>query len=393
MFSNAVRLFDIAGFQLRVDPSWLIIAALIVWSLATGYFPAEVPGLHRTDYLALATVAMLGLFVGLILHELAHSLVARRFGLGVGGITLFLFGGVAELQQEPESPGSEFWIAIAGPVMSVALAAAFAVAGRAAEAAGRVWRARRARRLPRRDQPPPRALQPPARLPARRGPGAARRALAGEGRSPVRHAHGDPRGARLRLRPRPPRPPRPVLDPVGAGRALAHPRGPLPCRGGRATWQQMLTQRALRGRTVGQLMTRAVHTTGPERTVQDLVDEVMLQHGVGFVPVIENGQALGYVDTGTVRGIDRDNWDATRVEDVFVALAPEMQATPDEPLERLLQRISDTGRRKFVVTEGRRFVGVVTLSDLVAHIGVLRDLSAADRPRCRTVPFDAPGAA
>jgi CBS domain-containing protein len=127
-------------------------------------------------------------------------------------------------------------------------------------------------------------------------------------------------------------------------------------------------------------MTRAVHTTGPERTVRDLVDEVMLQHGVGFVPVIENGQALGYVDTGLVRGIDRDNWDATRVEDVFVALAPEMQAAPDEPLEHLLGRIADTGRRKFVVTDGRRFAGVVTLSDLVAHIGVLRELSATDRP-------------
>jgi Zn-dependent protease len=136
MFANAVKLFDIAGFQLRVDPSWLIIAALVVWSLATGYFPAEAPGLHHSDYLALATVAMLGLFVGLILHELAHSLVARRFGLGVGGITLFLFGGVAELQQEPDSPGSEFWIAIAGPVMSVALAVLFSIVGRAAETVG-----------------------------------------------------------------------------------------------------------------------------------------------------------------------------------------------------------------------------------------------------------------
>jgi Zn-dependent protease len=100
----------------------LIIAALVVWSLATGFFPEQVPGLHRSDYIALAVVAMLGLFVGLVLHELAHSVVARRFGLGVGGITLFLFGGVAELEQEPASAGSEFWIAIAGPAMSFALA-------------------------------------------------------------------------------------------------------------------------------------------------------------------------------------------------------------------------------------------------------------------------------
>ena len=80
MFSNAVKLFDIFGFQIKVDPSWLIIAALIVWSLSSGYFPQEVPGLHGSDYLALAVVAMLGLFACLILHELAHSVVARRVG-------------------------------------------------------------------------------------------------------------------------------------------------------------------------------------------------------------------------------------------------------------------------------------------------------------------------
>jgi CBS domain-containing protein len=122
-------------------------------------------------------------------------------------------------------------------------------------------------------------------------------------------------------------------------------------------------------------MTRTVHTTGPDRTVRDLVDEIMLRHGVGFVPVVEDGHALGYVDTGTVRAIDRENWDTTRVEDVFVALAPEMRADPREPLERLLDRISKSGRRKFIVEDGRLFAGVITLSDLVAHIGVLRELA------------------
>jgi CBS domain-containing protein len=123
-------------------------------------------------------------------------------------------------------------------------------------------------------------------------------------------------------------------------------------------------------------MTRTVHATGPERTVRELVDDIMLSHGVGFVPVIEGGEALGYVDTGTVRGIDRDNWDATRVEDVFVPLSPDNRTTPREPLEHLLKRVAETGRRKFIVEEGRRFAGVITLSDLVAHVEVLRDLSA-----------------
>jgi CBS domain-containing protein len=101
---------------------------------------------------------------------------------------------------------------------------------------------------------------------------------------------------------------------------------------------------------------------------------------VGFVPVVENGEALGYVDTATIRAIDRENWDATRVEDVFVALAPDMRSEPRELLEDLLDRISKTGRRKFIVENGRRFAGVITLSDLVAHLGVVRDLGADGGP-------------
>lgn len=384
MFSNAVRLFDIFGFQIRVDPSWLIIAALIVWSLATGYFPAEVPDLHRTDHFALATVAMLGLFVGLVLHELAHSLVARRFGLGVGGITLFLFGGVAELEHEPASAGSEFWIAIAGPAMSFALAlAAWAVTEAAASAGasagflalfgylawinlvlglfnllpafpldgGRVLRAA----LWRAKGDVLAATRTASLVGAAFGYG-----LVALGLFVLFSGQGVIGG----------------LWPILIGLFLA--------AAARGTYDQMLTRRALLGRSVGDLMTREVHTTDPGRTVRALVDDVMLAHGVGFVPVVEDGRALGYVDTAAIRTIDRENWEATRVEDVFVALTPEARATPAEPLDQLLDRVRKSGRRKFIVEDGRRFAGVVTLSDLIAHVNVLSELSAAGRSAGRT---------
>ena len=97
MFKNAVQLSEVFGFKLKVDPSWLLIAALIVWSLSTSYFPQALPGGTATFYTVLGIIAMLGMFASLILHELSHSLVARSYGLKVGGITLFIFGGVAEL--------------------------------------------------------------------------------------------------------------------------------------------------------------------------------------------------------------------------------------------------------------------------------------------------------
>ena len=121
MFKNAISLINIFGFKIRLDPSWFLIAALIVWGLSGSYFPDRLIGYSKHAYLFIATIAMLGLFVSVILHELAHSLIARRFGLDVGSITLFIFGGVAELEQEPQDPRSEFWIAVAGPVMSVFL--------------------------------------------------------------------------------------------------------------------------------------------------------------------------------------------------------------------------------------------------------------------------------
>ena len=107
MFGHSLKLFELFGFSIRIDASWFVIAALIIWSLSAGYFPQIAPGLSQATYLALAVVAMLGLFASLILHELAHALVARRDGLGIGGITLFLFGGVAELKDDPKSAASE----------------------------------------------------------------------------------------------------------------------------------------------------------------------------------------------------------------------------------------------------------------------------------------------
>ena len=125
MFENSVKLFTLNKFDIRVDPSWLLIAALVTWSLSRQYFPDALPEADPSVYLTLAVVAMLGLFASLLLHELAHSVVARSLGVPIKSITLFLFGGVAELEAEPTSARAEFWIAIAGPVMSLCLSLGF----------------------------------------------------------------------------------------------------------------------------------------------------------------------------------------------------------------------------------------------------------------------------
>jgi len=132
----SLRLGRIAGIQVGASWSALLVAALIAWSLAGSLLPAQAPGLAPASYW-LAGAAGAGLFLGsLLAHELGHALVARRVGVRVRGITLWLLGGVAQLEDEPATPGAELRVAIVGPAVSLALAAGFGLAALAGGLAG-----------------------------------------------------------------------------------------------------------------------------------------------------------------------------------------------------------------------------------------------------------------
>ncbi|WP_197427470.1 site-2 protease family protein [Bradyrhizobium retamae] len=97
----------------------------LVWTLSVGYFPQASPGLEPAFYWAMGVAGLLGLAVSIVLHELAHAVVARQYDMPIRGITLFVFGGVAEMEDEPTSAKGEFLMAIAGPIMSLGLAIVF----------------------------------------------------------------------------------------------------------------------------------------------------------------------------------------------------------------------------------------------------------------------------
>jgi Zn-dependent protease len=137
---KSFRLGRLFGFELRVDSSWLLIFVLVAWSLSS-LFATWHPEWSRLTSLAVAIAAALTFFASVLLHELAHSVVARLYGLEVRDITLHLFGGVSNIEREPPTPGSEFLIAVVGPIASIALgigmlvlaAAATGFAGTAAD--------------------------------------------------------------------------------------------------------------------------------------------------------------------------------------------------------------------------------------------------------------------
>ncbi|MBD3679679.1 MAG: site-2 protease family protein [Rhodobacteraceae bacterium] len=371
MFANAVRLFDIMGFEIKVDPSWLIIAGLIVWSLSTAWFPMDVPGLTQATYVTASVIAMLGLFAGLILHELSHSLMARRFNVRVGGITLFIFGGVAELDNEPESARSEFWIAIAGPAMSFALAALFwVITGSASQLGAGDLTVSVLSYLSTINL----VLAIFNLVPAFPLDGG--RIL----RSALWHRKGD------------------VVEATriasGAGTVFGYALiamgllslfsggsvggiwqiliGTFVVSASRSTYRQVLFNASLKGLVVADVMTRHPVTVAPDMTLDRVVEEVMMRQGLSFLPVIAHGKVLGHVESAAIRTVEREKWPDLSAEDV---MAPASEATVVDPglsTIKLLERMGQAQRRKFIVARNGELLGVVSLSDMLGHIEVMQ---------------------
>jgi Zn-dependent protease/predicted transcriptional regulator len=369
MFSNAIQLFSINGFKIRLDPSWFIIAALVIWSLSQQYFPSILPGASQTRYFIMSLVAMLCFFASLLLHELAHSVVARSFGVEIKNITLFIFGGVAELESEPQSATAEFTIALAGPAMSLSLAFGFWVLAQVSSIAYPA-------------EAPTLVLSYLALLnlilaifnlvPAFPMDGG--RVL----RAYLWHRSGDILSA--------------TETAAKSGRTFAYLLmafglwslfqgavvtglwqlmiGGFVLMAARSSYQTQLARLAFDHKSVRDLMTENPITVGPEVTLSEFVNKIMLQSGVSFVPVVDAGMLLGHMGPAVLSAIDRENWGSIRVGDVFSGLDDASAVAPDVSVQDLIALIGKTGRRKFMVVDDHKLLGVISLSDLSHYLQV-----------------------
>jgi Zn-dependent protease len=121
---QSIRLGRVFGIEIGLHPSWFVIFAIVTYSMAVGELPRAFPGWDQVMYWAIGAVISILFFASVLLHELSHSLVARRFGLRVRDITLFIFGGATALEDEAKRPRDEALMAAAGPLTSLALGAA-----------------------------------------------------------------------------------------------------------------------------------------------------------------------------------------------------------------------------------------------------------------------------
>ena len=126
MFKRNLRLFVLQGIPVEINISWLLVLGLVTWSFGTGFYPESYPGLFTPAVTwALSLLTALMLFLSILIHEFSHSLVAIRGGLPVRRITLFIFGGVAQMEHEVDEPSLELRMAAAGPLMTLFLIAVF----------------------------------------------------------------------------------------------------------------------------------------------------------------------------------------------------------------------------------------------------------------------------
>ncbi|MGZ5513916.1 MAG: site-2 protease family protein, partial [Candidatus Aminicenantales bacterium] len=373
MFGKPLTLFRIFGFEVKVDWSWLILGALIVWSLATGLFPVWYKGLDKADYWAMGIAGAVGLFLSIVFHELWHSLIARRFGLNMRGITLFLFGGVSEMADEPPSPKAEFFLAVAGPISSVVLAAVLLAVSY--------------------------LLTGPGPTTAVTGVlnylGYLNFVLAGFNLIPAFPLDG---GRVLRailwgawndLR----RATR-VATTVGAGlgaglmflgvvqffmgRSIGgiwtFIIGMFVRSTARSSYRQLLFRRALEGVPVRKFMVADVVTVKPETTVEKLVEDYIYKYHFKMYPVVGGGDLVGCVTLDQVKGLAREDWAAHNVGELARSCSAENTIRPDEDVMKALALMQRTGRSRLLVAEGGKLAGIISLKDIMGYIALKLDL-------------------
>ena len=122
MKRNQIYIGKIKGIAVGLDYSWFLVFILVTWILAGSYFPSQFKGWSTFEYWFAGAVTSVLFFLSVLLHEISHSIVAGKYNIKVNQITLFIFGGIAEIKEEPKSSTQEFWISIAGPIMSLTIA-------------------------------------------------------------------------------------------------------------------------------------------------------------------------------------------------------------------------------------------------------------------------------
>lgn len=366
-----VSLGRIIGIPIGLDPSWFLIFILLTWTLSSNYFPTEFKNWSVTQYWIVGGFTTVLFFVSVLLHELGHSVVALRYKIPVRSITLFIFGGVAQIGSEPPSARSEFWIAIAGPVVSFALAAIFyllqlAFAGLAPLLATVKYLAFINGTLGLFNLIPGFPLDG----------GRVFRAIVWSLTKNLRRA---------------------TLLAANLGRAIAFLfilygvwqvlTGHL----GNGLWiafigwflesaatsqaQQQIVHDLLAGHTVKQAMNRNYATVSSRTTLQDLVDGQILGSGQRvFIVTDDVERVIGILTLHHVKKIPRSEWTTTLVSQAMTPMSEAKWVGPDLPIKSALAEMDENGVNQLPVMANGQIMGMLTREGVISFLRIQQEL-------------------
>ncbi len=368
---GSLRIARIAGIDIYINVSWLIILVFLTFSLATGEFPIFYPGYSSSTYFLLGFLAAILLFVSVLLHELAHSFVARARGLPVKSIVLFIFGGVSNIEQEPQTPGVEFAMAFVGPLVSLLIGAVcygllFLVRGTHSLIEPILWYLAVANIL----------LGIFNLIPGFPLDGG--RVL----RSIVWKISGSLRTATR------------VTTTIGqiiaylfilwgiwqffSGNLLNGIWigfiGWFLLSAAQSANSQAMLQSMFRGVTVGQVMDRNPITVPANISLQRLVDEYFLPQGLRTAFVVQGDQLAGLITLSDIRHVPRDQWETVPVGHVMIPLERLHAVSPQQNLNDVLPLMANRDVNQLPVVQNGKLVGVLTRDAIIRTLEVRRNL-------------------
>lgn len=356
---HGVKLGKILGFEISIDWSWLLIFFLVVYTLAAGYFPSLRHQFDVQTNWLLGVAAAILLFASVLIHELSHSVVARRFGIDVRGITLFIFGGVSQTSEEPRSATEEFWMAIVGPATSIGLAVFFGLLE--AVGVGAKW-------------PMPAValvgylstinfflgvfnLVPGFPLDGGRVLRSIIWGATGDLANATKWASYSGQAFGYLL--------------MGVGFAGIVTLGSL--IGGlwlmfigwfltgaaRASYEQLLVRHALSGVPVARIMTTDVPEIPAAMSVRQFVDEHLLRHDYACYPVLAGDEVIGVVGAEEVRTVPSQVWDTTPVERIVHRIDGAYKVGADDDVWDALAKLASPDVCRLMVMEDGHLKGTL----------------------------------
>lgn len=373
MFSRKIKLFRLFGFDVAIDPSLVILAILVTWSLSTAFFPSNYQNLSTSTYWGMGIFGTLGLFLSIIIHEYCHSLVAKHHGLPVKGITLFIFGGVAEMSEEPPSARAELLIAIVGPLASFALAAVFYAVYRIA---GRI------------DLPVAVSglmrylylinfflalfnLMPAFPLDGGRVLRAGLWKWKGNLRWATRTASTIGSGFGIMLiffgvlQ---------VLKGAFVGGMWLFLIGLFIRSAASMSYMHLQIRRALEGEPLKRFIKSDPVTVPPSLTLKELVENYIYRYHHKLYPVAEGDRLKGCVSTRQIKSIDRDQWDRITVDQVLEPCSSKNTIAPDIDAVEAFATMRQNNTSRLLVSEHGRLVGIIALKDMLDFLSMKIEL-------------------